>query len=240
MDLERIWFVGDPHGDFRRAVRLASERKPAAVIFLGDLELPGPLEEVMYPMLRSKIIVRGIHGNHDADDDELWRRISDGPLASSFNLHGRLENIAGVRIAGLGGVFHSKVWLPPARPEFSSYADFNGRLIPSWWTQNERDRKVHWLSNQRLVHRATIFPDVYERLAGMEADVLVTHEAPGGYGFHPLGFDAINDLAEVLGARLGFHGHHHEARRYPVGKGGCQWTGVDMRQIVDLSGMPVE
>lgn len=76
-----IWFVGDPHGDFRRVNRLACERRPAAVIFLGDLELPRSLEEVTYPMLHSKIIVRGIHGNHDADHEDLWRRIDNGPLA---------------------------------------------------------------------------------------------------------------------------------------------------------------
>lgn len=63
MNAARIWFVGDPHGDFRRVNRLACERRPAAVIFLGDLELPRPLAEAMYPMLHSKIIVRGIHGN---------------------------------------------------------------------------------------------------------------------------------------------------------------------------------
>ena len=78
-DAKRIWFMGDPHGDFRRLTRLACELKPAAMIFLGDLELPGPLEEVMYPMLRSKVIVRGIHGNPDADSEDLWRRFS-GPF----------------------------------------------------------------------------------------------------------------------------------------------------------------
>lgn len=240
MNAARIWFVGDPHGDFRRVIRLACERRPAAVIFLGDLELPGPLEEVMYPMLHSKIIVRGIHGNHDADHEDLWRRIDNGPLAPSFNLHGRVEEIAGVRIAGLGGIFRQKVWFPPGEAAYGSYEEFDRRLAPWWWTAQERLQKREWIANQRLTHRATIFPDVYERLASLEANVLVTHEAPGGDGMHSYGFAAINELADSLGARIAFHGHHHEVRHYPTGPGQCRWVSVGMRQIVDLEGLPVQ
>lgn len=237
---ERIWFVGDPHGDFRRVTRLACERKPAAVIFLGDLELPGPLEEVMDPVLRTGVIVRGIHGNHDADNEDFWRRISSGPLSSTFNLDGRVENIAGLRIAGLGGIFREKVWLPPREATYQSFDDFDQRAAPWWWTERERSQQRERLANLRLTHRATIFPGTYERLARLEADVLVTHEAPGGDGMHPYGFAAIDELADLLGARIAFHGHHHEARHYPTGRGQCRWVSVGMRQIVDLDGRPVE
>ena len=240
MNAERIWFVGDPHGDFRRVTRLAYERKPAAVVFLGDLELPGPLEEVMYPMLRSKIIVRGIHGNHDADDEDLWRRIADGPLAPSFNLDGRVEELAGVRIAGLGGNFREEIWVPPRAAAYQSYDEFDRRAAPWWWTDKERSQQREWLANQRLTHRATIFPEVYERLAGLRADVLVTHEAPGGDGMHPYGFTAIKELAEFIGARIAFHGHHHESRHYPAPEGRCRWVSVGMREVVDLEGRRVD
>jgi hypothetical protein len=233
-----IWFVGDPHGEFRHVIRLAAERKPDAVIFLGDLELPGPLEEVFDPMYRQGIIVRGIHGNHDADREELWRRIADGPLAKSFNLDGRVEEICGLKIAGLGGIFRGIVWYPPDDPQFKSYADFDQRLVPSWWTDKQRAQKQAWAANQRLTHRATIFPDVYERLARQNADILITHEAPGRDGMHPHGFEAVDDLAELLGATKAFHGHHHEVRTYATGI--CLWTSVGFREIVDLLGNRVE
>jgi Icc-related predicted phosphoesterase len=238
MSESAIWFVGDPHGEFRQVLRLAAERRPGAVIFLGDLELPAPLEEVFDPMLRQGIVVRGIHGNHDADTDELWRRISEGPLAESFNLDGRVEEICGLRIAGLGGIFRGKVWCPPDPPAFESYAELDRSLVPWWWKEEQRKQHANRTAKQRLTHRATIFPDVYRELGNQEADVLVTHEAPGGDDGHPHGFQAIRDLAELLGAKTAWHGHHHESRRYVFES--CTWTAVGLREIVDLRGDRVE
>src|SRR5438270_521746 len=164
-----IWFVGDPHGDFRRILRLAADRKPDALIVLGDLELPAPLEEVFYPILRSgKTIVRGIHGNHDCDEGDLWRRLSDGPLGATFNLDGRVEEICGLRVAGLGGVFRGKVWYPPEAPAFRAYGELDRSLFPSWWSEAQRKQLASRTAQQRLMHRATIFPDVYEELAKAE------------------------------------------------------------------------
>jgi len=230
-----IWFAGDPHGDFRQLTRYALKAKPDAVVILGDLELPAPLEEVFYPLLRAGIIVRGIHGNHDADDEGLWRRIADGAFAETWNLHGRVESICGVRIGGLGGVFRGKVWYPPDEPVHESYEEFERKLVPWWWNAEERERKKEWGRNQLLTHRGTIFPDEYERLAQLEADVLVTHEAPGRAGMHPHGHKVIDDLGELVGARKAFHGHHQEAVEYPK-SGECQWTSVGFREIVDLNG----
>lgn len=235
----KLWIVGDPHGDFRRVIALALERKPAAVVFLGDLELPAPAEEVFYPLVRTGIAVRFIHGNHDADDPDLWRRLADGPLAPSFNLNGRVEEIAGRRVAGLGGIFHGRVWRPPEAQKHQSYADLDRSLEPHWWTPAQRLQNAPRVANERVVHRASIFPDVYDALARQDADVLVTHEAPGGLGMHPYGFEAIADLAEFLGARIAFHGHHHEYRRYQAVEDSCRWIGVGMLQIVDGAGNPV-
>lgn len=36
---------------------------------------------------------------------------------------------------------------------------------------------------------------------------LVTHEAPG---CHKYGFDALSELAKMMGAKTIFHGHQHE------------------------------
>lgn len=238
-DITRLWFVGDIHGDARRVTALALERKPAAVVLLGDLELPAPAEEFFGPLLQAGITVRLVPGNHDADQPDLWRRISDGPLAPSFNLHGRVEEIAGVRIAGLGGIFNGRIWLPPGAPKYETYGELDRSLEPHWWTPAQRLQNAARVAQERLVHRASIFPDVYGALIRQDAEILITHEAPAGPGMHPYGFEAIADLAELLGARISFHGHHHEYRRYLALKGSCRWIGVGMRQIVDGAGNPV-
>ncbi|MGZ5802336.1 MAG: metallophosphoesterase family protein, partial [Burkholderiaceae bacterium] len=50
-----------------------------------------------------------IPGNHDTDETRHYDHLFGSTLADR-NLHGRIETIAGVRIAGLGGVFRTKVW----------------------------------------------------------------------------------------------------------------------------------
>lgn len=54
----------------------------------------------------------------------------------------------------------------------------------------------------------TIYPEQFEQLAKLRADVLVTHEAPG---YHPHGFAVLSDLARALCVRVALHGHHHDA-----------------------------
>ena len=146
---------------------------------------------------------------------------SPGPLTPSFNLDGRVEKIARVRIAGLGAIFREKIWLPPAEAAYRSYHEFDQRVARSWWTEDERRQRRQWLANQRLTHRATIFPEVYERLQNLAADVLVTHEAPRGNGMHPYGFAAINEIADPRGVpRPSSRGGTlpFSRRRMPVGE----------------------
>ena len=52
------------------------------------------------------------------------------------------------------------------------------------------------LATQVRTQHSTIFPDVYDRLSLLGADVLVTHEASS---CHKYGFEAIDDLARALG-----------------------------------------
>lgn len=235
MTTPEMWFVGDPHGELRPVTRLAVKRRPIAVIFLGDLQLPVPLEQAARPFTDVGVPVFFIHGNHDADGLQWWNFLNAGPLGPALNLHGHVETIAGLRVAGLGGVFRGRVWVPPEAPRHASYDAMARSLEPSWRTAEQRKESAAKISGQRLTHKGTIFPDSYSQLAAMEADVLVTHEAPGGEGMHRFGFEAIGDLAELMGARRAFHGHHHEYVRYPL-RGGVQWIGVGMRQIVDLNG----
>jgi hypothetical protein len=92
------------------------------------------------------------------------------------------------------------VWHPPEEP---AIRDRSG-LEPKPW---QRDRASKQLRSPKL--RAAIFPAEWEALGALEADLLVTHEAPS---CHPHGFEAIDDLARALGVVRAFHGHHHDDR----------------------------
>jgi len=72
----------------------------------------------------------------------------------------------------------------------------------------------------------------YEVLWNQRADVLVCHEAPS---CHRQGFREIDGLAQAMGARRIFHGHHHVTYQDQVA-GGIQVYGVGLRGIVDQDG----
>ena len=129
---------------------------------------------------------------------------------ADLNLHGRVESICGVRIAGLGGVFRSSTWMPPAPPVFPSYTHFVEALEHSR-PRRDRSRQRSPLSRQERTHRSSIYYDDYCVLTRQRADVLVTHEAPSA---HPHGFAALDELARALGVKSAFHGHHHDCRDY--------------------------
>ena len=57
---------------------------------------------------------------------------------------------------------------------------------------------------------ASIEADI-EAIENEQADILICHEAPKP---HPMGFRVINQLAEKLGVRHVFHGHHHDNVEY--------------------------
>ena len=227
-----IWFAGDVHGDIRHIFRTIERvGKPDAVILLGDLEAEADLVEWFEPLRQLGVVVRFIHGNHDTDRKELWERLA-GSHYWGWNLDGRVEHIAGVRIAGLGGVFREKIWHPPEEPLFTSYTEWEASLAPHWMTDSEKHQKAALFASQRLTHSSSIFPGTIDRLAALDADILVTHEAPGA---HAHGFAVIDDLAAAQGATRLFHGHHHERVRYPV-SGDLEAFGVGYREIVGLDG----
>ena len=135
-------------------------------------------------------------GIAEADHDNLF----ESSLAHR-NLHGRVVEIGGFRVAGLGGVFRESIWAPPLEPAFGSAKDRLKVIRPG-----ER-----WRGGMPLRHRSSIFPDEVDRLARQRADVLVTHEAPGG---HPLGWKALDHLASAMGAQVLVHGHLHQQIDY--------------------------
>lgn len=219
-DLPEIFFCGDPHGSFDHINEAARLYKPAAMIILGDLQPPGPLDEVLAEAL-SCTDIWWIPGNHDTDSDEIYDYLWRGPLAG-HNLHGRVANIAGLRIAGLGGVFRGQVWMPDGAPNYYCPATFVRRMSPG----------NLWRGGLPRRHRTTIFPSVYNNLLRQRADILVTHEAPG---CHRKGFAALDKLGRALGVRWYFHGHQHEDRVYGQHLG-MTVRGVGYRGIVNLKG----
>ncbi len=103
-----IWFLGDVHGRFDHVIRIVKNHRPEAVVFLGDLECSLPLDMILRPILDITEIWF-IHGNHDSDHPAYWHNLYGGLAERS--LHGRVVEIAGYRVAGLGGTFESQVWL---------------------------------------------------------------------------------------------------------------------------------
>lgn len=218
-----IYFCGDPHGRFDHLIQVVTHGKPDAIILLGDLTTTQPLQDVLAPIL-GLTEVWFIHGNHDTDSEPNYDHLFSSALADR-NLHGRVVEIAGVRIAGLGGVFRRQVWMPPAAPSFQSPDGYCAQC----------GRGNLWRGGLPRKHRSTIFPADFEHLKGQHADILVTHEAPS---CHPHGFQVIDDLARDMGVTMAFHGHHHDHLDYSPcwADLGFQAYGVGLQQITDNSG----
>ncbi|HEU4460875.1 MAG TPA: metallophosphoesterase [Methylibium sp.] len=198
-----ILYCGDPHGRFHHIVVAASHTKASAVVLLGDMEPERPLHLELAPLIERRIPVFFIHGNHDADSDELWMRVWGSELASC-NVHGRVVELPnGQRLAGLGGVFRETVWHPSASAARAG--------APAFKTMQEHaqatPRQDRWQEGPPRKHWGTIYPETVDALADLRADVLITHEAPG---YHPNGFALIDTLAQAMDAGVVIHGHHHD------------------------------
>lgn len=219
-------FCGDPHGQFRHILKVASELQASAVILLGDMELARPLHEELASIADRLWF---IHGNHDTDHERNWNHLWGGKLADR-NIDGQVVTLPnGIRIAGLGGVFRESVWYPslPIPPKFRNREE-HARVT------SEQDR---WQGSVPRKHWSSIYPDELDRLSLMRADILVTHEAPG---YHSNGFEILDTLAQSMGVKVTVHGHHHDnldsSDRW--GPQGFKSFGVGLRGItaIDLNG----
>ena len=259
--LPSIWMLGDVHGQSDHVLKAvkAVGNKPAAVIFLGDLQCTEPFSECVKEIEAAGIACWAIFGNHDTDSDADCKNLFRDPLFQERNLHGRVVEIAGIRVAGLGGVFRGEIWYP--RPSanaeavdaarFNNYDEFcadlqqkqglKKRLAKFEKAQAEAipDRiavLTDEIRNGKLrKHKSSIFTDDYMQLFTQTADILVTHEAPS---CHPHGFRAIDDLAQAMGVRAVFHGHQHDCLNYPKqdAENGFSAYGVGLRGITDGAG----
>lgn len=222
----RIFFCGDVHGNFAFVIQAVRVHRPVAVVFLGDLQAQRPLEQELEAILGLTEIWY-IHGNHDtdsqADHDNLFLSALD-----DRNLHGRVIEIEGICIAGLGGVFLGEVWHPPGDIQHESYAALERSQV------NRPAVKAHRNERARK-HRSTIFPDEYFQLVGQRANILITHEAPS---CHPHGFEVIDDLARSLRVHTTFHGHQHDRLDYTNHRERMGFTayGVGFCGITDQDG----
>jgi len=217
-----ILFVGDPHGDFDPVISAVKKYQPEAVILLGDYDLKKPLQDYIQEII-GKTKIWWIPGNHDFDPPEHHHNLFTSQLADQ-NLHLNVVEIAGLRIAGLGGIFLGRVWYPPYSPKWRSKKHF--LQISSLHNES---------SELSLKYQSAIWHDEWAQLKKLKADILVTHEAPKS---HKHGFIAIDQLAEAMGVKQVFHGHLHEHYKATIRKG-IQVVGVRNAKVVDLLGVEV-
>lgn len=192
-------FFGDPHGELEPVIAAVERFRPEAIVLLGDIQARKPLHIELGPIL-DLTKVYWIPGNHDtdsdADHDNLW-----GSELADRNLHGRIVEIAGYKVAGLGGIFRTKIWDPRQPIEKAAFQSSEAM-------RRTMKREERWRDGISRKHRSSIFPENFQRLLRSgPADILVTHEAPA---VHPHGWQAIDELAEALGVQLVIHGHHHQ------------------------------
>ncbi|MCF7971151.1 MAG: metallophosphoesterase [Methylococcaceae bacterium] len=221
MNKNQILFAGDPHGCFNNIVSAVFKHRPAAVVMLGDYNLESPLEQYLQAII-GETDIYWIPGNHDFDSRAEYEYLFNSALSNN-NLHLKVVEVEGIRIAGLGGIFASRIWNPSEPPRWKD--------------------KQHWLKSQPhpikkipLHKDNAIWHHEFEHMKRtLRADILVSHEAPS---CHQYGFQVIDELAEALGVSKIFHGHHHRhyndvlANRITV-------TGASLEGVVNLAGESV-
>jgi Icc-related predicted phosphoesterase len=198
--------LGDIHGDFA-AVRRIQRRHPdvAAWLCVGDVaDDEGRYEPFEIPVYW----IKGNNENFDAIDAGTL------PAGSHYIPNAVSVEVAGVRVAGLGGTF-APTWYDTPAAE-----------LPH---PKKSTRKATELADKRR-HFVRTEVEACRRLGPV--DVLLTHEAPkpfrplpGGRG-PDAGKAAINEILGALGPRLHLFGHHHRFSEQEVA--GIRSVGLDL------------
>lgn len=209
----KILFMGDPHGDFAPLFKAAEIHQPGAIIMLGDQQPEEPLSDILKDV---PCQVWWILGNHDSDQP---RFLSNHFSLWDFNLGNRVIEIAGLKIAGLGGEFRQEVWHPwdeEGKPKWNKREDYLTSLPPDQALAGQIPDNA-FQKGLPLRGWTTIFPEDFDVLFDHgPADILVSHIAPD---WHMYGFKEINDLAEVLEVKTIIHGHLHRDREVTLDNG---------------------
>lgn len=228
-----ILMFGDIHGNVNHILPAVLAEKASAIILLGDIEAQKPLHEELKEVMRHTEVY-WIHGNHDSDSKANYENLFDSKLADR-NLHGKITEIDGLKIAGLGGVFRGRVWMPvpvTTDPFYVDHAELEQYLDAqmSYGRINKQKR-----DHELFLHKTTIFYEDWINLYGQQADILVTHEAPS---CHPHGYEAIDRLAQSMNVKYAFHGHHHDRLNYASHESrlGFSAHGVGFCGITDMYG----
>ncbi len=163
--------------------------KADIVLSCGDL----PWDYLDYIVSRLNVPLLYVPGNHDPVPpplDDVWTPLRSetparGPLGC-VNVDGRVEDAAGLRIAGLGGSMRYR-----PGPNQYTQAQMRWRALP-----------IEMLARLRRTE------------GGRRLDVLLTHAPPEGFSgkYEDLahrGFAAFNRLIKSLTPRLHVHGHVH-------------------------------
>jgi len=213
--------LGDTHGDHAHVIDLARSHRPGAMIHVGDFDLEEPFTRAFAQVLEICPLYF-VAGNHDFDNADYYDHLFED--TAEFNLHGRVADVCGLRIAGLGGNFQSRIWYPPnIVPRFDSRNEFLRTCGKGNW----------WRGGLPLKRRGAIWPNEVASLAKKRADLIITHEAPG---CHRYGFEALTRLAHDLGAQTLYHGHVHEHYTHRADERGLTVHGVALGAAVDLDG----
>jgi len=191
-----ILFVGDPHGEHQHICQAIKQCKPVSTVLVGDMCYEQPIDHIFNACMQQHQL-HWIHGNHDTDTQAWYDSIFMSAWAEQ-NMHGKVVQVAGLNIAGLGGVFRKKIWGGQAMAKYPSRE--------SWQAMHKHKRFAPVYAASKRKHESSIWLEDYERLAEESADILVLHEAPTSDRY---GHQALDDLATRLGVRLIIHGHHH-------------------------------
>ncbi len=192
----RVLAVADEVDDALRA-ELAVLRTTDLILACGDL--PGDYLGFLMDALDAPLVF--VPGNHDPDLSGY--RLSRAGLTvraglparrpvpeGAINADGRIVEVAGLRIAGLGGCLRY------------------GRG-PHQYTERQQRRRAHALRRRARALRRRTRPG--ERAAVRGVDILITHAPPGGVGDGQdqahRGFDCYHALVAELRPALLLHGH---------------------------------
>jgi Icc-related predicted phosphoesterase len=178
--------LGDIHGDFA-SVRRIMRQHPDVPFWLcvGDVAgVDGRYEPFDAPLHW----IKGNNENFDAIAS------NDLPAGLHHIPNGTLQEIAGLRVVGLGGTFAPTMYETPA-------ADLPHPKKGTAKATELADRRRHFVREE--VEACARMTDV---------DILLTHEAPRPFrvnGRIDAGKTPINEVLAAMKPRLHLFGHHH-------------------------------